>query len=133
MLRPCQKKTSPYLFRFVCPIKPDDDRNSETCLNNKILYFTIRKLCFYFLLPIMRKGAARFIPMKSTPAYIQKPKAQSVAIAALTLPRSPSHGFDLTQSNIIQVTERERICFNIVSFHLDQQFSDLSYLSRKWP
>lgn len=56
-------------------------------------------------LPIIKNGAARLIPMKSTPAYIQNPKAPSVAIAALTLPKSPNQGFDRTQSNIIQVTE----------------------------
>ena len=55
-------------------------------------------------LPIMRKGAAKLIPMKSTPKYMHSPKADNVAIVALTFPRSPSHGFDLTQSAIMQVT-----------------------------
>lgn len=54
----------------------------------------------------MRNGAAKLIPMKSTPKYMQSPKADNVAIVALTFPKSPSHGFDLTQSAIMQVTER---------------------------
>lgn len=61
---------------------------------------------FMLHLPIIRKGAAKLIPMKSTPAYMQIPKAQRVAIAALKFPSRPNQGLDLTQSVIIQVTEK---------------------------
>lgn len=47
------------------------------------------------------------MPIKSTPAYMQNPKAHNVAIAALKLPKRPNHGLDLTQSNIIHVTAKE--------------------------
>lgn len=60
-------------------------------------------VCLVFL-PIIRKGAARLIPIKSTPKYMHAPNAEIVAIPALRLPRKPSHGFDLTQSLIMQVT-----------------------------
>lgn len=56
-------------------------------------------------MPIIRNGAAKLMPIKSTPAYMQTPKAHNVAIAALKLPNKPSHGFERTQSNIMQVTE----------------------------
>lgn len=35
---------------------------------------------------------------------MQAPNAEAVAIPALRLPKKPSHGFDLTQSVIMQVT-----------------------------
>lgn len=54
--------------------------------------------------PIMRKGAARLMPIKSTRKYIANPNAAEVAITALTLPKSPSHGFDRTVSPIMHVT-----------------------------
>ena len=56
------------------------------------------------VLPIIRNGAARLMPMKSIPRYMQSPKADTVAKAADTLPRRPSHGLLRTQSVIIQVT-----------------------------
>lgn len=43
------------------------------------------------------------MPMNSMPRYMAKPKAAQVAITADTLPISPSQGFDLTASPIIQV------------------------------
>lgn len=52
----------------------------------------------------MRKGAARFMPIKSIPRYMQSPKADTVAIPAEILPRRPSQGLLLTQSVIMQVT-----------------------------
>lgn len=52
----------------------------------------------------MRKGAARLMPINSICRYIPKPNAAAVAITALMLPRSPSHGFDRTVSPIIHVT-----------------------------
>lgn len=56
--------------------------------------------------------------MKSTPAYMQMPKAQRVAIAALRFPRSPNHGLDLTQSNIIQVTVKKNNFILKFSIHM---------------
>lgn len=56
-----------------------------------------------FNLPIIRNGAAKFIPMNSTLKYIANPKAAAVAIDALIFPSKPSHGFDRTVSPIIQV------------------------------
>ena len=60
-------------------------------------------------LPNIKKGAARFIPMKGTPTYIQKPKAARVPMMADMTPNKPSNGFDLTQSVIIQVTTQKAI------------------------
>lgn len=53
--------------------------------------------------PIIRKGAARLIPMNSTPIYMASPKAAAVDMQALMLPSSPSHGFDRTVSHIMHV------------------------------
>lgn len=79
---------------------------------NKILYSnlieTYKSRLIIFHSPIIRKGAAKLRPMKSTPRYIQRPKAATVAIAAETLPRSPSHGLLRTQSVIMQVTTENR-------------------------
>lgn len=58
-------------------------------------------------MPIIRNGAAKLIPMKSTPKYMQTPNAQRVAIAALKFPNSPNQGFERTQSVIIQVTAKD--------------------------
>lgn len=55
-------------------------------------------------LPIIKKGAAKLIPMNEIPKYIAQPKAAAVAITADMFPNSPSHGFDRTQSPIMQVT-----------------------------
>lgn len=52
----------------------------------------------------VRKGAAKLIPIKSTPRYMASPKAATVPMAADILPSKPSIGFDLTQSVIMQVT-----------------------------
>lgn len=54
--------------------------------------------------PIIRKGAARLIPIKSIPRYIQSPKAETVANPAEILPRRPNQGLLRTQSVIIHVT-----------------------------
>ena len=50
----------------------------------------------------MRNGAARFIPMNSTPRYIVKPNAAAVHKQAETFPRRPSQGLARTQSVIQQ-------------------------------
>lgn len=55
-------------------------------------------------MPIIRNGAAKLMPIKSMPAYMHRPKAHTVAMAALKLPRRPSHGLERTQSTIMQVT-----------------------------
>lgn len=56
-----------------------------------------------YYIPIIKNGAARFKPMKSTPAYIAKPNAANVAMIADKLPKKPSHGFERTTSAIIHV------------------------------
>lgn len=66
-------------------------------------------------LPIMRNGAARLMPMKSTPRYMHNPKAATVAIAAEILPSRPSQGLLRTQSVIMQVTTENRpIIMNVL-------------------
>ena len=55
-------------------------------------------------LPIIRNGAAKLIPINSTPKYIARPKAAEVAMTALTFPSRPNHGFDLTVSPIMHVS-----------------------------
>lgn len=55
-------------------------------------------------LPIIKKGAAKLMPMKEMPKYMAHPNAAAVAITADMLPSKPSHGFERTQSPIIQVT-----------------------------
>lgn len=54
-------------------------------------------------LPIIRKGAAKLIPMNSMPQYMAKPKAAKVAIMAEIFPIRPRKGFDRTASPIMQV------------------------------
>lgn len=53
--------------------------------------------------PIIKNGAAKLIPMNSTPRYIERPNAAAVAMHALMLPNRPSHGFDRTVSPIMHV------------------------------
>lgn len=53
--------------------------------------------------PIIRNGAAKFIPINSIPKYMARPKAAQVAMTAETLPISPSQGLDFTASPIMQV------------------------------
>ena len=60
-------------------------------------------------LPNIRNGAARLIPIKGTPTYIQNPNAVSVPMMAETTPNKPSSGLDLTQSVIIQVITQNAI------------------------
>lgn len=55
------------------------------------------------VLPIIRNGAAKFIPMNEIPKYIAHPNAATVAMTAEIFPRRPSHGFERTQSPIMQV------------------------------
>ena len=57
----------------------------------------------------MRKGAARLMPMKGTPTYMQKPKAVTVPMTAEVTPTRPSRGLDLTQSAIMQVITQKMI------------------------
>uniref|UniRef100_A0A1Y1NIC6 Uncharacterized protein n=1 Tax=Photinus pyralis TaxID=7054 RepID=A0A1Y1NIC6_PHOPY len=65
-------------------------------------------------IPIIRNGAARLMPIKSMSRYIHVPNAATVAIHALTFPKSPSHGLDLTQSAIMHVTiENNAIITNV--------------------
>lgn len=65
--------------------------------------FILKKKDYDVTLPIIRKGAAKLMPMNSMPKYMAKPKAAHVAITAETLPISPNQGFDLTASPIMQV------------------------------
>lgn len=53
-------------------------------------------------LPIMRKGAARLMPINSTPRYMVTPNAAAVPMQAEMFPRRPSQGFARTQSAIQQ-------------------------------
>lgn len=53
--------------------------------------------------PIIRKGAARLIPINSMPRYMASPKAAAVDIQALMLPNKPSSGFERTVSRIMHV------------------------------
>lgn len=53
--------------------------------------------------PIIRKGAARFIPINSMPRYMASPKAAAVDMQALMLPNSPSKGLERTVSRIMHV------------------------------
>lgn len=73
--------------------------------NNVVKYlFTYVPIVCVYHVPIIKNGAAKFIPMKSIPIYMQSPKAESVAIAALKFPSNPNHGLDRTQSAIMHVT-----------------------------
>jgi len=66
-------------------------------------------------LPSIRKGAARLIPMNSTPRYIVTPKAAAVPMQAEMFPRRPSHGFARTQSAIQHdVIEKAAMMRNVV-------------------
>lgn len=61
------------------------------------------------------------------PMYMQRPKAESVAIAALMLPNKPSHGLDLTQSVIIHVTVINIYKYNV---YLTPLINYLNYYNR---
>lgn len=52
----------------------------------------------------MRRGETRLMPIKSIPQYIASPKPAIVAMAADTLPSSPSSGLERTQSTIMHVS-----------------------------
>jgi hypothetical protein len=54
--------------------------------------------------PIIKKGAARLMPINSIFKYMARPNAAAVAITALMFPKRPSQGFERTVSPIIQVT-----------------------------
>lgn len=60
-------------------------------------------------LPNIKNGAARLIPMKGTPMYIQKPNADTVPIMDEITPNNPRYGLDLTQSVIMHVMTQNAI------------------------
>lgn len=54
-------------------------------------------------LPIIKKGAAKLMPINSIPKYIARPNPAAVAMTAETHPIRPSPGLDRTTSPIILV------------------------------
>lgn len=54
-------------------------------------------------IPIIKNGDAKLIPMNSISRYIVIPKAAKVAMVTDTIPLTPSQGFDLTESKVMQV------------------------------
>lgn len=83
----------------------------DNCLASDFILFSCEKIsikirvkvCKKLDLPIIKKGAAKFMPMNSIPKYIASPKPAAVAMTADTFPIRPSHGFDRTTSPIMQV------------------------------
>lgn len=63
----------------------------------------IDDMCVCEILPIIKKGAAKLMPINSIPIYIARPNAAQVAITAEIFPINPRKGLERTASPIMQV------------------------------